>query len=52
VDAAPALVDAAPVAAAPVAAAPALLVATPQQSEPIDVPVEIELEKESTSALV
>ena len=48
-------VDAAPVAAAPVAvpvAAPALLVATPQPSEPIDVPVEIELEKEPTSALV
>ena len=52
VDAAPAPLAAAPVAAAPVAAAPALLVATPQQSEPIDVPVEIELEKESTSALV
>jgi hypothetical protein len=49
-------VAAAPVAAAPVAAAPvaapALLVATPQPSEPIDVPVEIELEKEPTSALV
>jgi hypothetical protein len=45
----PAPVDAAP---APVAAAPALLVATPQPSEPIDVPVEIELEKEPTSALV
>jgi len=49
VDAAPAPVAAAP---APVAAAPALLVATPQPSEPIDVPVEIELEKEPTSALV
>jgi hypothetical protein len=44
-------VAAAPVAAAPVVA-PALLVATPQPSEPIDVPVEIELEKEPTSALV
>jgi hypothetical protein len=55
-------VAAEPVAAEPVAAAPvdspkepevvALLVATLQSSEPIDVPLEIELEKEPTSALV
>jgi hypothetical protein len=49
-DAAPAHVAAEPAPKEPEVVA--FLVATPQPSEPMDVPVEIELEKETTSALV